>query len=905
MLGRGIRPQSEPGPGERPVLFRVIPPKAGEFSAQGFINALEALNLVDEVLSLELCASDGQVRMYVRSARPDHVLSALQSHYAQARFETVRPEDDPLLMPGDEGTVCRQILWPAGEQWLPFQVQDDTEDGDPFVDMLAGLSAEMAPGGSVVTRVLLSERDRDWSERWRNQAIAGSGSANQLAVDAMRREERGSGANGQNGDGANTGGQLLQLLLIVIGMAALVAFVYLRHTFISIWNEHRVELFAYAALGLLALAGLGYLLHRWGVLSALFRSRFFRGSPKPRFYDPDQVRLRVSGAAFRLEVQLYALPGNAGERTDVMERVLRPVVASYRRFDSPMGARFEAGPLERLRGLDPDADDLGFLGGRKRMMGLLGGSKVGQGVVGTREAAAFWHVPGDAVDVSGLARAGSRRLPVPQVMFAPEDGRRDGAALIGVEVYGDGGLRKLHIPSEAMRRSGLIVARTGMGKTTLTQHIARSLLRDRATGTGDAALVVVDPHSDLVLDILNGMPVGAAADVRLVDLGDESRACGLNLLDTRTFPDRDLTVETVLTVARSSSRNWGDRMEEILRWTLYALYEANRHRKAEEQYTIYDGIMFLTDESWRREIIRQGRDREERDVTVAQWWHEIYPLLVPANDRLALAPVLRKLGQYAGSRSARRVLGQRRTTLDIADTIRSGRVLLVNSARAQTGPEVSSIVGGAILNLLNHLAKQQARLPPAERRRVVVIVDEMQVFPGVPFDEMLSELRKFGGSLLMATQSLGRLNEMTESGNMGETILANPGSLFSFQVNASDAELLHRELESDVIEENDIVELPPHHCYGRLTLEDGNIHFSMEVLPPMPGNAGIAGLVRRTSDAYTRPTAEVDAENAAFMRGKYREYFGDTDDEFPDAEPDNTDGDDPDGGGDYAEDYDR
>ena len=114
--------------------------------------------------------------MYVRSARPDHVLSALRSHYAQARFETVPPEEDPLLMTEAGGTVCRQVLWPAGEQWLPFQVQDDTdEDGDPFVDMLAGLSAEMPPGGRIVTRVLLSEKDRDWSERWRNQAIAGSG----------------------------------------------------------------------------------------------------------------------------------------------------------------------------------------------------------------------------------------------------------------------------------------------------------------------------------------------------------------------------------------------------------------------------------------------------------------------------------------------------------------------------------------------------------------------------------------------------------------------------------------------------------------------------------------------------------------------------------------------------------
>ncbi len=868
--------KSEPGTGERPVLFRVIPPKYGEFSAQGFINALEALNLVDEVLSLELCAADGQVTMYVRSTRPDHVLSALRSHYAQTRFETVAPEEDPLLMAGDEGTVCRQALWPAGEQWLPFQVQDDgVEDGDPFVDMLGGLSAEMPPGGRVVTRVLLSERDRDWSERWRNQAIAGSGSANQLAVDAMRREQSGSRTSGQQGDGADIGGQVMQLVLIVVGMAALAGFVFLHGWFINLWNEHRVELFGYGALGLLALGGLGYMLHRTGILGALLESRFFGGRPEPKFYDSDQVRLRVSGAAFRLEAQLYALLGDSRAGAEVLERVLRPVVASYRRFDSPMGARFAAGPLERLGGFDPAADDLGFLGGRKR---FLRSSRVGQGVVGTREAAAMWHVPGDAVDVAGLSRAGSRRLPVPQEMFAPEH-QRDGAALIGVEAYADGGLRKLRIPPEAMRRSGLIVARTGMGKTTLTQHIARSLLRDRATGTGDAALVVVDPHSDLVLDILNGMPVGAARDVRLVDLGDETRACGLNLLDTRTFPDRDLTVETVLTVARSSSRNWGDRMEEILRWTLYALYEANRNRDDREQYTIYDGIMFLTDESRRREMIREGRDREERDVTVPQWWREIYPLLVPANDRLALAPVLRKLGQYAGSGSARRVLGQRRATLDIADTIRSGRVLLVNSARAQTGPEVSSIVGGAILNLLNHIAKQQARLPPADRRRVVVIVDEMQVFPGVPFDEMLSELRKFGGSLLMATQSLGRLNEMTDSGNMGETILANPGSLFSFQVNASDAKLLHRELESDVIEENDIVELPPHHCYGRLTLESGNVHFSMEVLPPMPGNRGIAELIRQASDAYTRPTVEIDAEHAAYMQGKYREYFGDTDDD--------------------------
>ena len=114
MFNKNGKRKNEPVSEERPVLFRVIPPKSGEFSARGFINALEVLNLVDEVLSLELATDDGQVRIYVRSTRPDHVLSTLRSHYAQARFATVAPEDDPLLMARDEGAVCRQILWPRG-----------------------------------------------------------------------------------------------------------------------------------------------------------------------------------------------------------------------------------------------------------------------------------------------------------------------------------------------------------------------------------------------------------------------------------------------------------------------------------------------------------------------------------------------------------------------------------------------------------------------------------------------------------------------------------------------------------------------------------------------------------------------------------------------------------------------
>ena len=55
-------------------------------------------------------------------------------------------------MPGDEGTVCRQVLWPAGEQWLPFQLRDDREEeGDPFLSgcVVINGSGDVSDQGSL------------------------------------------------------------------------------------------------------------------------------------------------------------------------------------------------------------------------------------------------------------------------------------------------------------------------------------------------------------------------------------------------------------------------------------------------------------------------------------------------------------------------------------------------------------------------------------------------------------------------------------------------------------------------------------------------------------------------------------------------------------------------------------
>ena len=69
------------------------------------------------------------------------------------------------------------------------------------------------------------------------------------------------------------------------------------------------------------------------------------------------------------------------------------------------------------------------------------------------------------------------------------------------------------------------------------RHIVAHKLREKAAGRDGDAIVVVDPHADLVSDLLEQVPESLASEVRLIDLADERGAVGINLLDTRIFAD--------------------------------------------------------------------------------------------------------------------------------------------------------------------------------------------------------------------------------------------------------------------------------------------------------------------------------------------------------------------------------
>lgn len=878
------------------ALLAVRPPRSGEQSLMTFANMLEALG-EGHTFSLEVLNLGGQTSLLIRTVYPDRVVSQLESHYPGCSVEWLDSSEDPLQMADDE-SGWRIVLKPGGEQWMPFQVYDERKElttADPFLDVLSGVKQGVRGKERILTRTMLDKKSQDWSEAFRAKALAGAGGENQALLEEEKRQEReserremlrnrggSSGGRSQSSapDGKGTSlmvehGWLYLMVLAIFGLAG-------WQVVTNFIDQGRIiELIAWSVVGALLLGGAAFLTYKKG---------WFRRKPDSTFYDPDQVAIRISGSAFRMEVQTIAVLNGVDEGVGMRaERLLDGVVSAYKGFDNPLGCRFDVSEMRRFGRVkaDGNTDVMG-----EKLLVFSDDERSGKTpreadswVVGVREAAALFHVPGESAESHSLARSQSKRLEAD--VSAIGEG-----VLVGEVVESDGRTRMVRLPREVTQSHYCSTGKTRTGKSTAVGHLASGRMIEKARGLNEDALVVVDPHSDLIADVLERLPASLAQRVVVMDLGDRERSIGVNLLDTRVFPDRDKAVEAIVEVAKGIWENWGNRMENILTNVMRCLYEANRTLGRRKQLTMLDGLQMLTDEDFRYMVL----DRVE-DPVLLDWWQSSHGGWAREYGQEAVAPVITRLTNYSGSEVVRSILGQRRCTINMREVIERGDILLVNTNQSAVGTEVAALVGASVIKLIEGIVAGQgngedrqgedettpavvvsepgpeaddeddvdgekddaARFRAAGRRRVCLIVDEMQSMRGVNFQRCLSELAKFGGVFVMATQSLSRLDELGET--MRDAILANVAGMGVFQVNAIDATRLLPELRSPYLEEADLTGLSVHHCYVRMRYQgDVMAPISMVVLPPFRGDEVVLTRIEESTARYTRVTRDVLSE---------------------------------------------
>lgn len=400
-------------------------------------------------------------------------------------------------------------------------------------------------------------------------------------------------------------------------------------------------------------------------------------------------------------------------------------------------------------------------------------------LISVRELSTLAHLPADS-STPGIVRAGARSVP------PPPGGATEGKPL-GIDRDG----RPVAVAVSDARYHLHLLGPTGVGKSTL---IAQLALSDLAAGRGS---VVIDPAGDLVDELLARIPDGEETRVDLFDPLDPAPP-GLNVLDG---DDHDLIVDQLVGIfARVFERFWGPRTDDVLRACLLTLLASP------QPATLVDVPRLLTDASWREQLVLDLKD----PVGLEPFW-KWYDAMPEGAQMQAIAPLLNKLRAFLLRRPVRAIIGQQRTTLDIARCLDEGRLLLVRLPKGTLGEDTSRLLGSFVVARVWQAVLARAARAPEERPDCALVIDEVQNFLTLPtpLPDILAEARKYRLSLCLAHQHLGQLRRELRDG------LTNARTKVYFQLSPDDAAALRAEVAPE-LDAYDLEHLAAHHAAVRV-----------------------------------------------------------------------------------------
>lgn len=353
-----------------------------------------------------------------------------------------------------------------------------------------------------------------------------------------------------------------------------------------------------------------------------------------------------------------------------------------------------------------------------------------------------------------------------------------------------------------------VIGKTGVGKTTLLKTM---ILQDMAHGEG---LAVIDPHGDLIEDLLLHLPECRKADLVYFNVADAGKPLGFNPLDRVPPESRALAASGILDAFKKIwADSWGPRLEHILRNALLALLD-------QEDATLGDILRLLDDKTYRKYVLLRVKNRAVYDFWIREYEHY--------SERFrteAIAPIQNKVGAFMSNPILNRIFTQPRSAFDLRQVLDSGKILLVNLAKGRIGEDAAALMGAVLVAKLNLAALSRANLPESKRDDFYCYLDEFPMFATEHLAGMLSELRKYRLCLILAHQFLSQLDEPVRDG-----IIGNSGTLIVFRLGAIDAEIFEKEFYPSVTAE-DLTNLPNYNIFLKLMIDGKISHpFSAEVL---------------------------------------------------------------------------
>ena len=415
----------------------------------------------------------------------------------------------------------------------------------------------------------------------------------------------------------------------------------------------------------------------------------------------------------------------------------------------------------------------------------------------------------------------------------------------------------------------VLLGPTGAGKSTALAHLA---LADIQAGRG---VLLIDPKTDLVADILARIPEQRRDDVVVID-PTSSRPVGINPL-ARAQTARgaasssgggvpgggaspELVADTVLATFKGVfAESWGVRVEQVLSAALVTLART-------PGATLVDLPLVLTNAAYRQRLIAaSGAD----PLGTGQFW-AAYEALSEAQRQQWVGPVLTRLQPFLIRPHLRATLGQAAPSFDLGEVFTQRRIVLVSLNKGVLGAESARLLGSLLVGQLWPLILARAAVEPSRRHVVSVFIDEVQDYLSLPgsLADALAQARSLGAAFHLAHQYRGQLPPALKAG-----IDANARNKIIFSLSAADAAELARQAID--LEAADFQLLPRFGVYAR-TMHHGreNPWCQATTLPPTPPVQDALALRASSQARYGQDTAQIEAALLARL-GQNGETTGD------------------------------
>ncbi|MDO8621057.1 MAG: type IV secretion system DNA-binding domain-containing protein [Candidatus Levybacteria bacterium] len=460
-------------------------------------------------------------------------------------------------------------------------------------------------------------------------------------------------------------------------------------------------------------------------------------------------------------------------------------------------------------------------------------------ILTSEELATIFHFPNKAITTPHILWITSKRAPAP--MQTPTSG-----LYLGKSTY-RGLAKPVYMSLDDRRRHMYIIGKTGTGKS---EFLKAMIMQDIKNGEG---LAVIDPHGDLIEDMLPLIPPSRAEDVILFDPSDTARPMGLNMLEAQTEEQKHYVVSSIIGLMYklfdpNKTGIIGPRFEHAIRNAmLTVMYE--------EGSTFVEVVRILTDANFVQELLPKVLD-----PIVRRYWTDQIAQTSDFHKSEVLDYIVSKFGRFVTNKMIRNIIGQSLSSFNFRKVMDEKKILLINLSKGKIGEENSNFLGLVIVPKILVAAMSRQDMPMASRRDFFLYVDEFQNFATPDFAQILSEARKYRLNLIVANQFIGQMEEEVKN-----AIFGNIGTLASFRVGVTDANYLQHEFQP-VFAEADLINVERYNTYVK-TIVNGEpvTPFSMDLTRDMSkekalANPRVAELVRELSRLkYGKDAAAVEA----------------------------------------------